>query len=182
MFRSVPTDDELTQVPLFADLSRKQLGLASRLSTPLDLPSGHVLARQGSVGAEFFIVLQGHVDVVQSGDLVATRGPGSPLGEIALLDARLRTATLIAQTPVHGESRANENLLASSPECPRFATDCVRLRSSDSPPNPSEKACSRHTALALDLASPANPTYSSDGEMASSPEEDLGVHVTAFRR
>jgi CRP-like cAMP-binding protein len=101
MFRSVPTDHELTRVPLFADLSRKQLGLASQLSTPLDLPAGHVLARQGSVGAEFFIVLHGYVDVVQNGNRVATRGPGCPLGEIALLGARPRTATLIAQAPVH---------------------------------------------------------------------------------
>ncbi len=101
MFRTAPTDHELTRVPLFADLSRKQLRLAAQLSTPLDLPAGHVLARQGSVGAEFFIVLEGRVEVVRSGDLVATRGPGSPLGEIALLGARPRTATLIAQTPVH---------------------------------------------------------------------------------
>ena len=44
MFRRFPTDHELTRVPLFADLSRKQLGLASRLSAPFDLPAGHVLA------------------------------------------------------------------------------------------------------------------------------------------
>ncbi len=122
MFRRVPTDHELTRVPLFADLSRKQLRLASQLSTPLDLPAGHVLARQGSVGAEFFIVLQGRVEVVRSGDLVATRGPGSPLGEIALLGARPRTATLIARTPVHARvasQREFAGLLAEVPEISR---------------------------------------------------------------
>jgi CRP-like cAMP-binding protein len=119
MFRTVPTGHELTRVPLFAGLSRKQLSLASQLSTPLDLPAGQVLARQGSIGAEFFIVLQGHVEVVRSGDLVATRGPGSPLGEIALLGARPRTATLIAQTPVHARvasQREFAGLLAEVPE------------------------------------------------------------------
>jgi CRP/FNR family transcriptional regulator, cyclic AMP receptor protein len=119
MFRNVPTDHELTTVPLFANLSRKQLRFAAQLSTPLDLPAGHVLARQGSVGAEFFIVLHGRVDVVRSGDLVATRGPGSPLGEIALLGARPRTATLITQTPVHARiasQREFAGLLAEVPE------------------------------------------------------------------
>lgn len=119
MFRSVPTHHELTRVPLFADLSRKQLSLASQLSTPIDLPAGHVLARQGSVGAEFFIVLQGHVDVVKNGKLVATRGPGSPLGEIALIEARPRTATLVTQTPVHARvasQREFAGLLAEVPE------------------------------------------------------------------
>jgi len=119
MSRTVPTDHELTQVPLFAELSRKQLSLASRLTTPLDLPAGQVLARQGSVGAEFFVVLEGVVEVVRSGDLVATRGAGSPLGEIALLGARPRTATLIAQTPVHARvasQREFSGLLAEVPE------------------------------------------------------------------
>jgi CRP/FNR family transcriptional regulator, cyclic AMP receptor protein len=119
MSRTVPTDHELTQVPLFAELSRKQLRWASRLTTPLDLPAGQVLARQGSVGAEFFVVLEGVVEVVRSGDLVATRGPGSPLGEIALLGARPRTATLIAQTQVHARvasQREFSGLLAEVPE------------------------------------------------------------------
>ena len=119
MFRNVPTDHELATVPLFANLSRKQLRFAAQLSTPLDLPAGHVLARQGSVGAEFFIVVQGSVEVVRSGELVTTRGPGSPLGEIALLGARPRTATLITKTAVHARvasQREFAGLLAEVPE------------------------------------------------------------------
>jgi CRP-like cAMP-binding protein len=119
MFRSIPTDNELTHVPLFADLSRRQLNFVAQLSTSLDLPAGAVLARQGSIGAEFFVVLQGQVEVVRSGDLVATRGPGSPLGEIALLGALPRTATLVTQTPVHARvasQREFAGLLAEVPE------------------------------------------------------------------
>jgi CRP-like cAMP-binding protein len=119
MFRSVPIDEELAQMPLFAGLSRQQLGIATRLSTPLDLPAGQVLARQGATGAEFFIVLEGHVDVVRSGEVVATRGPGSPLGEIALLGARPRTATLVARTPLRARvasQREFAGLLATVPE------------------------------------------------------------------
>jgi CRP-like cAMP-binding protein len=119
MSRSTATERELTEVPLFADLSAKQLRWASQLTTPLDLPAGHVLARQGSVGAEFFVVLEGVVEVVRSSDLIATRGPGSPLGEIALLGARPRTATLVAQTPVRARvasQREFSGLLAEVPE------------------------------------------------------------------
>jgi CRP-like cAMP-binding protein len=128
MNKTVHTDHELTQVPLFADLSRKELGWASRLTTPVDLPAGQVLAREGSVGAEFFVVLVGVVDVVRSGDLVATRGPGSPLGEIALLGARPRTATLIAQTPLHARvasQREFSGLLAEVPEISRRLHDIM---------------------------------------------------------
>ena len=45
-------------------------------------------------------MVHGTVEVVQDRALVVTRGPGSPLGEIALLSRRRRTATLLAQTPV----------------------------------------------------------------------------------
>jgi CRP-like cAMP-binding protein len=119
MLRSVPADQELTRVPLFDGLSKKQLRLVSRLSTALHLPAGQVLAHEGTVGSEFFIVLEGNVEVVQSGDLVATRGPGSPLGEIALLGERSRTATLIAQTPVHARVASRQEfagLIAEVPE------------------------------------------------------------------
>jgi CRP-like cAMP-binding protein len=95
-----PIDAELKHIPLFAGLSNRQLALASLLATQLHLPAGRILAREGTTGAEFFIVLDGQVEVVQGRELIATRGPGSPLGEIALLGARPRTATLIAQTPL----------------------------------------------------------------------------------
>ena len=119
MLHRVPADQELTRVPLLEGLSREQLRLVSRLSTALHLPAGQVLAHEGTVGSEFFIVLAGNVEVVQSGDLVATRGPGAPLGEIALLGARSRTATLIAQTPVHARvasQREFAGLIAEVPE------------------------------------------------------------------
>jgi CRP-like cAMP-binding protein len=94
-----------------------------------------VLAREGSAGAEFFILLAGTVEVVQGRDLVATRGPGSPLGEIALLGQRPRTATLIAQTPVDlrvASRREFTGLLAEVPQVSErlHATMAERLASS----------------------------------------------------
>ncbi|HXY94415.1 MAG TPA: cyclic nucleotide-binding domain-containing protein [Acidimicrobiia bacterium] len=102
-------DRELAEVPLLRGLSSRQLALVDRLSTPVELPAGEYLAQQGLPGAEFFILLDGRVEVVQDRKLVATRGPGAPLGEIALLGGRRRTATLIAQTPVRAR-------VASRPE------------------------------------------------------------------
>ena len=74
MFSRDAPDNALTRVPLFEGLTKRQLGFASRLSTEFDLPAGQILARQGAVGAEFFIVLEGQVDVVRGSELVATRG------------------------------------------------------------------------------------------------------------
>jgi len=87
-------------VQLFEGLPTKQLRLVSQLSTQLELPAGTTLAHEGTPGLEFFMVLAGEDEVSRGQRLVATRGPGSHLGEIALLERCLRTATLIAKTPV----------------------------------------------------------------------------------
>ncbi|MFI5045789.1 MAG: cyclic nucleotide-binding domain-containing protein [Acidimicrobiia bacterium] len=87
-------------MPLLSGLTQRELAVVGRLTTPVDVPAGTVLAEEGAVGAEFFIVLDGRVDVVQGDEVIATRGAGSHLGEIALLADRPRTATLVTTTPV----------------------------------------------------------------------------------
>ncbi len=94
------TDDMLAQVSLFAGLSKRQLQEISSLATRLDLPAGRQLTIQGTVGREFVVVLQGDVEVVVDGDVVATPTAGEWYGEIALLDSRPRTATVVATSDV----------------------------------------------------------------------------------
>lgn len=121
MLSLVPTDDELANVPILDGLSRRQREWVSRLSTPVDVAAGRVLAHQGAIGSQFFIVIDGIVEVVQDRELVATRGPGSPLGEIALLTARRRTATLIAQTPVRARVAGRGEFAGLLSEVPAIA-------------------------------------------------------------
>jgi CRP-like cAMP-binding protein len=53
------------------------------------------------MGGEFIIVLDGFVDVVIDGEVVASCGPRDFFGEIALLEGRRRrVATVIAKTKV----------------------------------------------------------------------------------
>jgi len=119
MADELTTDERLARVPLFASLSKKDLKKISSLATRLDLPAGKELTHQGSVGNEFLVVLDGEVDVMIDGDVVATRGPGDYFGEIALLDDRPRTATVVAKTPVSIEvigRREFKALIEDQPE------------------------------------------------------------------
>ena len=98
--KDLTTDERLAQVPLFAGLSKKELVAVSSLATRLDLAAGKELTKQGETGNEFVVILDGEVDVVIDGNVVASRGPGDYFGEIALLSERPRTATVVAKTPV----------------------------------------------------------------------------------
>jgi CRP-like cAMP-binding protein len=112
-------EDQLAKVPLFRGLSHRQLRDISGLMTPLDLKAGRVLTREGEIGNEFLIVLEGEVEVVHEGEVITTCGPGNYFGEIALLDNRPRTATVKAKTDVVVEvldRRELAALLEKSPE------------------------------------------------------------------
>jgi CRP/FNR family cyclic AMP-dependent transcriptional regulator len=119
MDRHAWIDEQLGAVPLFAGLSKKQLRRISSLMTRIDRPAGQVLTTEGQPGLEFFIVLDGEVEVRQGDRVIATRRAGEYVGEIALLDRRPRTATVVAITPVSVEvlsRREFMSLLAQAPE------------------------------------------------------------------
>ncbi len=92
--------EALRQAPLFAGLSKKELGQIARGADDLDLEPGHVLCREGGLAREFFVIVDGTVDVTQGGKPVATRESGDFVGEIGLITHSKRTATVTAATPV----------------------------------------------------------------------------------
>jgi CRP-like cAMP-binding protein len=94
------TDELLAQVPLLQGLSGRQLREVASLVTTIDGEPGKVLTREGEQGQEFVLILDGQGDVRRGGEVIATRGPGDYVGEIALIEDVPRTATVVAKTPV----------------------------------------------------------------------------------
>jgi CRP/FNR family cyclic AMP-dependent transcriptional regulator len=90
----------LKRAPLFEGLSRKELTQLARVSEDLEIPAGKALCTEGEIGHEFFVIVDGEVEVTRSGKRVATRGGGEFVGEIALLEQTPRTATVTAKTPL----------------------------------------------------------------------------------
>lgn len=60
---------------------------------------GRPLVEQGQAGVELYLLLDGVMAVEVDGEVLAELGPGAVLGERALLEGGLRTATLRAMTP-----------------------------------------------------------------------------------
>jgi CRP/FNR family transcriptional regulator, cyclic AMP receptor protein len=92
--------DLLRDVPLFSGCSVKELGQIAMLADELFQPQGTTLISEGSKGREFFVLVDGTVDVHRSGRKLNSLGAGSFFGEIALVAETPRTATVTATSPV----------------------------------------------------------------------------------
>jgi CRP/FNR family cyclic AMP-dependent transcriptional regulator len=92
--------EALKRAPLFEGLSRKELTQLARASEDVEVPAGTALCKEGDIGHEFFVIVDGKVEVTRKGRKVATRGSGEFVGEIALLEQTPRTATVTAKTPL----------------------------------------------------------------------------------
>ena len=84
----------LAKVPLFAGCSKKELSQIAAIADEMDFRKGKVLTRQGGPGREFFVLLEGGVDVERDGERISTLGVGDFFGELGLLSQKPRSATV----------------------------------------------------------------------------------------
>ena len=116
------TDDRLRDIPIFSELSKKELRAVSRLMTEIDVKEGRALTREGEVGREFMIIVEGEATVRRNGRLIASLGPGDFFGELAVIAGVPRTATVRAESPMVVETlnrREFSSLLDESPKLAR---------------------------------------------------------------
>jgi CRP-like cAMP-binding protein len=108
----------LRRVPFIAGCSSRELERLDRLGTLVDVRAGKILTREGEVGRECFVVLDGTAVVHREGRPIGEIGPGSIVGELALLDNTLRNATVVATTAMRVlvlDVREFDQLLAAAP-------------------------------------------------------------------
>jgi protein lysine acetyltransferase len=109
---------DLSALELFRGHDEGELAALASMLTAVEAAPGDVLARQGEVARSFLLVVTGKADVVRDdGDgerQVGTIGPGSIVGELSVLRAAPRSATVTATgavTAYTGDSHAFSTLL-----------------------------------------------------------------------
>ena len=87
-------------VPLFAECSKKELDEVAGIADEIDLREGKELTKEGGIGREFFILVEGTAEVRKGTRRVNMLGRGDFFGEISLIRHTPRTATVVATSPV----------------------------------------------------------------------------------
>jgi CRP/FNR family transcriptional regulator, cyclic AMP receptor protein len=92
--------ETLRAVPLFSGISTHELMSILRSTHGVGFEPGAVIVREGERGKGFFVVTKGTAAVTVEEAHVATLGPGSYFGEMAVIDGGPRTATITATVPM----------------------------------------------------------------------------------
>ena len=88
----------LERVPLFAELDESELERVANVFKERRFPAGETVIQQGSGAAAFFVIDSGEATVVVDGVEQRTLKAGDYFGEMALIDAGTRTATVTASS------------------------------------------------------------------------------------
>lgn len=115
-------DERLRRIPMFSELSKRQLRAVARLMTEVEVPEGRSLIREGTVGREFMIIRDGTAIVRRKGRKIAELGPGDFMGELAVLSGAPRTADVVATSPMTIETLNRREFMSLLDESPKIAT------------------------------------------------------------
>ena len=129
-------DLDLSKIWLFSTCSARDLRTIRRALEEVTVPPEKVLCEEGTIGREFFLIVEGLASVRRGGRKIATLGPGQYFGELALLDRRPRSATVTSETDMRLlvlDQRQFNGILDAVPAIARkmLAAMATRLRESD---------------------------------------------------
>ena len=188
----------LRGIPLFAPLPMTALERIAGSRTPMSHAAGQTIFREGDPGDSYLIIAEGEVEVSQAGRPVNRLGAGEGFGEIALLNAVPRTATVTALTATSGYALSGTEFLGAiaGPTSMAAATLIARerrdrpeaARPKPSRPGDSVRETSRSWVLTRSMrqrstaASMERVAVHERPELAPAESEELGRRLGGGRR
>lgn len=118
--------DQLAAVPLFAGVPKKDLRAILRAADEITVPAGRELVREGEIGHEFYLIVDGACTVRRGNRRVARLGPGQWFGELALLARAPRNATVTTDAETTLLILGQRQFLALLDDIPGLAARMLR--------------------------------------------------------
>lgn len=104
----------------FSMFTPQEIARISASGTRVSLPEGWAPISEKTTGDKAYVILNGTVSVRQHGEEIAQLGPGDIMGEAAIMNHSLRTASLVALTPLELIHFTDEQLSRLNVEMPSF--------------------------------------------------------------
>ena len=113
--------ERLTAIPLFSTLPEGELAVVAGLAGERDVDEGTVVMAEGDFGHCLFAIESGTADLTHDGETIRTLGPGEVIGELAVLAAGRRSATIVATSPMRLISFFKRDVWALEDDAPEAA-------------------------------------------------------------
>jgi CRP/FNR family transcriptional regulator, cyclic AMP receptor protein len=123
--------ERLAVVPLFTGLPQNELNAIAAVAGEVELANGDVMTREGEFGHCLFAIEEGTADVMCDGAKLRTVAVGDVIGEVAVLAAGRRSATVVATSPMRLISFFKRDVWAleqEAPEASRLLRDLLETR------------------------------------------------------
>ena len=104
----------------FSMFKPEEIARISASGTRVTLPEGWAPISEKTTADKAYIILEGTVSVRQHGAEIAQLGPGDIMGEAAIVNHSLRTASLVALTPLELIHFTADQLSRLNVEMPSF--------------------------------------------------------------
>jgi CRP-like cAMP-binding protein len=111
---------ELARANRFHDFSDEELHDVVEAATYLTVPANWALMVEQQPADKAYLILSGEVSVRRHGEEVARLGAGEVIGEMALVNHRLRSATVVADTPLEVLHFTDDTVASLTTKIPRF--------------------------------------------------------------
>jgi CRP/FNR family cyclic AMP-dependent transcriptional regulator len=192
----VSTTALLKDLPVFAALDEESVrDLASRCRRRT-FRAGEALFHEGDPGFTLYVVISGAVNIQRDIDStgvtvhLATRGPGEPFGEMALIDGKPRMADAVTAAPTDALMLDRDVFVAAVEKSPRIAfavmsylADRLREAGGQMEERQALDVRGRLAQRLLDLADRAGSPDSGTGILlpAHFTQQQLAEHIGATR-
>ncbi len=101
-------------------------GLFKNAKNVQEFKAGTTVFAEGTPGDMMYVVLEGELDVLSGGKFVEAARPGDVVGEMALIDAKARSATVVAKSDCRLVALNEKQFLVMVHKTPIFALLVMR--------------------------------------------------------
>ena len=115
-----PQPDKLAELNRLAALSDEDLATVVRAGRHVHLPADWSLIWEKTPADKAYLIVDGEVSVRKAGQEIARLGPGDVIGEMAIVNLRLRSASVVSLTPLEVIHFTKESLQELLDQVPAF--------------------------------------------------------------